>query len=140
MSAAENKRLMQAIFARVATGDGSLFVEHLSDDVVMRVTGKYSWSRTFKGKESLLRDLYGYLRTLTTGPQKTIPLRFMADDDHVVVEARGEMVRKDGVRYDNEYCLVFRLEKGMIVEMREYQDSTLCERILGEYPAAKSDT
>jgi uncharacterized protein len=135
MRAAENKKLMQAIFAKLAEGDGALFVKHLADEVIMRVTGQYSWSRTFKGKQVLLRDLYGYLSTITNAPRKTIPLRFMADDDHVAVEARGEMVTKDGALYENEYCLIFRLDNGKIVEMREYQDSTLCERILGPFPA-----
>ena len=104
----------------------------------MRVTGQYSWSRTFAGKQALLRDLYGHLRSLTQEPRKTIPIRFIADKDHVVVEARGEMTRKDGVRYDNEYCLVFKLANGKIVEMREYQDSALCERILGQFPAPQT--
>ena len=134
MSATENKQLLERIFSRVATGDGSLFAEHLAHDVVMRVTGQYSWSRTFHGKESLLRDLYGHVRSVTQGARKTIPLRFFADDDHVVLEARGEMVSKDGIRYDNEYCLIFRLKDGKIVEMREYQDSTMCERVLGKFP------
>jgi hypothetical protein len=31
---------MQEIFAKVAVGDGSLFVEHLSDDIVMHITGQ----------------------------------------------------------------------------------------------------
>lgn len=56
MSAAQNKRLMQEIFAKAAIGDGSSFVAHLADDVTMRVTGQYSWSQTFKGKQSVLRD------------------------------------------------------------------------------------
>lgn len=137
MQAAANRRLMEEIFAKVALGDGAMFVEHLADDVVMRVTGQYSWSRTFQGKEALLRDLYGYVRTVTRGTRRTIPLRIFADGDHVVVEARGDMVSKDGVPYCNEYCLVFKLEEGKIVEMREYQDSTLCERVLGPYPAKK---
>jgi ketosteroid isomerase-like protein len=72
---------MQEIFARVAVGDGSLFVEHLADDVVMRVSGQYSWSRTFTGKQSVLRDLFGVVRERTTGTRKTIPLRFIADGD-----------------------------------------------------------
>ncbi|MEN3354349.1 MAG: uncharacterized protein V7640_2507, partial [Betaproteobacteria bacterium] len=64
MSAAENKKLMEAIFAAVAAGDRTLLVESLADDVTMRITGHYSWSQTFKGKEALFRDLYGYLGTL----------------------------------------------------------------------------
>lgn len=134
MSAAENRQLMQEIFARVAEGDGSLFVEHLADDVVVRVSGQYSWSQTFTGKEAVLRNLYGVVRERTNGLRKTIPLRFIADGDIVVIEARGEMTSKTGMPYNNEYCLIYRLRDRKIVEMTEYQDSTLCERVLGPYP------
>ena len=137
MSAAENKRLMQAIFARVAGGDGSLFVEHLADDVVLRVTGQYSWARTFTGKQSVLRDLFGTVRERTTGVRKTIPLRYVADEDIVVVEGRGEMTAKTGVPYNNEYCLIYRLRDGKIVEITEYNDSALCERVLGPFTASE---
>jgi uncharacterized protein len=133
VSAVENKQLLQEIFARVAVGDGSLFVEHLADDVVMRVSGQYSWSRTFTGKQSVLRDLFGVVAERTTGTRKTIPLRFIADGDHVVVEARGDMISKAGVPYNNEYCLIYRLRERKIVEITEYQDSTLCERVLGPF-------
>jgi ketosteroid isomerase-like protein len=134
MSAADNKKLMENIFARVATGDRAAFVDALADDVTMRVTGQYSWSRTFMGKAALLRDLYGYLQTLLAEGRRTIPLRFIADADHVVVEARGDMKTKAGVRYDNEYCLIYRLKDGRIVEIREYCDSALTEAVLVKFP------
>jgi ketosteroid isomerase-like protein len=134
MSAADNKKLMENIFARVAAGDRAAFVDALADDVTMRVTGQYSWSRTFMGKAALLRDLYGYLQTLLAEGRRTIPLRFIADADHVVVEARGDMKTKAGVRYDNEYCLIYRLKDGRIVEIREYCDSALTEAVLGKFP------
>jgi ketosteroid isomerase-like protein len=136
MSAVANKKLMQDIFSKLAVGDGSLFAAHLADNVVMRVTGQNSWSRTYYGKESLLRDHYGYFRSRTQEPRKTIPVRFIADDDYVAVEAHGNMMSKSGARYDNEYCMVFKLENGKIVEMREYLDSALCERVLGMFPGA----
>jgi uncharacterized protein len=135
MSAMENKKLMEDIFAAVAAGNRAMFLDSLADDVTMRVTGQNSWSRTFHGKASLLRDLYGHLSTLLADGRRTIPLRLIADGDHVVVEARGDMVTKAGVRYENEYCLVYRLERGKIVEIREYCDSALCEAVLGEFPA-----
>jgi len=134
MSAIENKRLMMEIYAKLADGDGTLFRDHLADDVVMHITGRNSWSQIFRGKDSLLRDLYGYLGTLTQNPRKSIPWRFIADEDIVVVEARGEMKRKDGVPYENEYCLIFKFADRKIVEMREYLDSALCEEILGAFP------
>ena len=40
----------------------------------------------------------------------------------------------EGVRYDNDYCLVFRLEDGKIKEIREYCDSVLTEKALGPFP------
>ncbi|HEY2709784.1 MAG TPA: nuclear transport factor 2 family protein [Caulobacteraceae bacterium] len=139
MGAAENKQLMQDIFAAAAKGDGSLYRASLADDFRLIVTGQYSWSQTFEGKERALRDLYGYVATRVQPPQRTIAERFIADGDLVVVEAHGDMTTKDGQRYDNHYCLVYQLRDSKIVEMREYQDSALCERVLGPYPtSAKS--
>jgi ketosteroid isomerase-like protein len=134
MSARENKQLMEKIFAGVAADERTLFLESLADDVTMCGTGQHSWSQTFKGKAALVRDLYGYLGTLLAQPRRTIPLRFIADGDYVVVEAKGDMVTKAGVRYDNDYCLIYRFENGKIVEIREYMDSALCERVLGKFP------
>jgi hypothetical protein len=134
VGAAENKKMMEELFARIAAGDRSTFADCLADDVTMRVTGHYSWSRTFAGKPALLRDLHGYLATLLA-ERRTIPLRFIAGDDHVVVEARGEMTTKAGVPYNNEYCLIYRLKDGKIVEIREYCDSALTEAVLGKFPA-----
>lgn len=137
MSANENRQLIESIFAGTAAGERTLFVDHLADDVTMTVTGQNSWSQTFTGKASLLGDLYGYLRMLLVEPRRTIPLRFIADGDFVVVEAKGDMMTRQGVRYDNDYCLIYRLERGRIVEIREYLDSALCERVLGHYPASR---
>ena len=134
-----NKQLMQAIFAEIASGNGALFAATLADDVVMRVTGQYSWSRTFKGKEAVMRDLCGYVRSLVERGSRTIPLHIFADGDHVMVEARGAMKTKAGERYDNEYCLIYRFSGGRIVEMREYCDSALCEARLGLFQAGKGD-
>ncbi len=63
-----------------------------------------------------------------------LPQRFIADGDIVVVEAKGDNVTPEGVRYDNDYCLVFRLESGKIKEIREYCDSVLTEKALGPFP------
>ncbi|GAB1264313.1 nuclear transport factor 2 family protein [Aurantivibrio infirmus] len=129
-----NKQLMTRIFERVGQGDGSLFSEHLADNVEMTITGQYSWSQTFKGKESVLNDLYAYVASVTELPRKTIALNIIAEGEYVVVEAKGQMTSKKGIPYNNDYCLIFRLQEGKIIEYKEYQDSTLCERVLGAYP------
>jgi uncharacterized protein len=138
MSAADNKKLIEDLFVAIAAGNRTLFMETLADDVVMRVTGHYSWSRTFKGKEALIRGLYNYLATLVADGRRTIPFNIVAGGDHVVVEGVGEMQTRAGVPYNNDYCLIYRLKDGKIVEIREYCDSVLTEKILGPYrgPAA----
>ncbi|MCA6106475.1 nuclear transport factor 2 family protein [Bradyrhizobium cenepequi] len=140
MSAADNKKLMQQIFAAAgnpdpAARDRALFTASLAEDATWTVTGQYSWSRTFKGKQSILNDLHGHVRSLLAERARTVAHRFIADGDHVVVEAKGDNVTKQGVRYDNDYCLVFRLEDGKIKEIREYCDSVLTEKALGQFPA-----
>jgi uncharacterized protein len=142
MSAAANKKLMQEIFAAAgnpdpAVRDRSLFVASLADDAKWVVTGQYSWSRTFSGKESILGELHGHVRSLLAERARTIAHRFIADGDHVVVEAKGDNLTMAGVHYDNDYCLVFRLENGKIKEVREYCDSVLTEKALGPFPEAQ---
>jgi ketosteroid isomerase-like protein len=138
---ASNKELIQQIFAAAgnpdpAVRDRALFVASLADDATWTVTGQYSWSRTFSGKLSILNDLHGHVRTRLADRARTIAHRFIADGDHVVVEAKGDNVTREGVRYDNDYCLVFRLEGGRIMEIREYCDSILTEHALGKFPAS----
>ena len=139
MGALENKKLMQEIFAAAgnpdsAARDRALFIATLAGDATWTVTGQYSWSRTFKGRESILNDLHGHVRSRLAERTRTLAHRFIADGDHVVVEAKGDNLTKEGVRYDNDYCLVFRLEGGKIKEIREYCDSVLTERALGRFP------
>jgi ketosteroid isomerase-like protein len=141
MSAAANKKLMEEIFAAAgnpdpAARDRSLFTASLADDAKWVVTGQYSWSRTFTGKQSILNDLHGHVRSLLVDRVRTVAHRFVADGDHVVVEAKGNNLTKTGARYDNDYCLVFQLENGKIKEVREYCDSVLTEKALGRFPEA----
>ena len=78
--------------------------------------------------------LHGYVRTRLVDRTRTVAHRFIADGDIVVIEAKGDNVTPEGVRYDNDYCLVFRLEDGKIMEIREYCDSVLTEKALGPFP------
>jgi ketosteroid isomerase-like protein len=142
MSAAANKKLMQEIFAAAgnpdpAVRDRALFTASLADDARWVVTGQYSWSRTFAGKQAILNDLHGHVRSLLAERSRTIAHRFIADGDCVVVEAKGDNLTRAGVRYDNDYCLVFQFENGKIKEVREYCDSVLTERALGRFPQSQ---
>jgi ketosteroid isomerase-like protein len=134
MSAADNKKLIQQVFADSANRSGTTFADNLADDASWVVTGQYSWSHEFKGRDAIQNGLMGHFRSFFAERPRTVGFNFIADGDYVAVEARGDNVTKSGQRYDNQYCLVFRLENGKIEQIKEYCDSTLVERVLGPFP------
>jgi uncharacterized protein len=109
MSVAENKKLLETIFFQLAQGNPRPFVEAMADDFSWTVTGTTKWSKKYAGKAVVLTELFGTLTSRMDGRIKTIADRFIAEDDHVVVEAHGSNTTKSGKPYNNRYCFVFRL-------------------------------
>ena len=137
MSAADNKKLVQQIFADSAARSGTTFADNLAEDASWVVTGQYSWSHEFRGRDAIQNGLMGHFRSFFAERPRTLAFNFIADGDYVAVEARGDNVTKAGLRYDNQYCLVFWIENGKIKQIKEYCDSTLVERVLGPFPEAR---
>jgi ketosteroid isomerase-like protein len=137
MSAADNKKLVQQIYADSAARSGTTFADNLAEDASWVVTGQYSWSHEFRGRDAIQNGLMGHFRSFFAERPRTLAFNFIADGDYVAVEARGDNVTKAGLRYDNQYCLVFRIENGKIKQIKEYCDSTLVERVLGPFPEAR---
>src|SRR5215212_9014391 len=123
MSAADNKKLVQQIYADSANRSGTTFADNLAEDAVWVVTGQYSWSHEFRGRDAIQNGLMGHFRSFFAERPRTVGFNFIADGDYVAVEARGDNMTKSGQRYDNQYCLVFRIENGKIKEIKEYCDS-----------------
>jgi uncharacterized protein len=134
MGAEANKQLVQQVYADAANRSGKTFVDNLADDACWIVTGQYSWSQEFRGRAAILDGLMGHFRSFFAAGPRTVAFNFIADGDYVAVEARGDNVTKAGERYDNQYCMVFRIENGKIRQIKEYCDSTLVERVLGPFP------
>ena len=131
MGTAENKQLLQGIFAATAQGNSRPLVDAMADDFRWTISGNGRWSRSYEGKQAVLTELFPVLRERIAGRIKMIPQRILADGDHVVVEARGDNVTKAGQRYDNSYCFVFRVAGGKLTEVTEYMDTELVTATLG---------
>ena len=110
MSVEANKKLVQQHYADSASRSGTTFADNLADDASWIVTGQYSWSHEFKGKDAILNGLMGHFRSFFAVRPRSVAFNFIAEGDCVVVEARGDNVTKDGQRYDNHYCMVWRIE------------------------------
>jgi ketosteroid isomerase-like protein len=130
MTPTENKLLLEAIFAALATGDSRPFVAAMADDVTWTVMGRTPWSKTYEGKAAVLGLLRELGSRLADRYRATASL-ILADGDHVVVTARGQATTRSGAPYDNDYCFIYRLERGAIREVTEYLDTELVSSALG---------
>jgi uncharacterized protein len=130
MTAIENKALVRNIMEARGRRDHEPFRAAMADDFVWRIIGTTAWSGTYTGKaeviERLLRPLYAQF----TAPSRIQFTRILADEDYVVVQCDGDATTLSGERYANTYCLVIRMENGMMRELTEYMDTALVERVL----------
>ncbi|WP_128893343.1 nuclear transport factor 2 family protein [Erythrobacter sp. HKB08] len=126
-----NRSLITKAFEGLRHGDPSHFMPLFDEDIEWWVMGSSAWSKHAKGLANVERDLVGPLFARFAGPYLNIPELILADGDHVVVLAKGDAETVEGERYDNDYCFVFRMKDGKIVEVREYMDTILADKALG---------
>jgi len=131
MGAAENKEIVKQVFSELAKGNAQLFVERMAEDFRWTVTGTTKWSKTYQGKQAVIAELLGVLQTRLAPPIIIVGERFLADEDYVVVEARGKNTTRDGMPYNNAYCFVFRLAHGKLQHLTEYMDTQLVTAVFG---------
>jgi uncharacterized protein len=131
----QNRQLMESVFAALASGDGRPFLDALSDDARWTVIGSSPWSGIYEGKQAILDELMRPLFRQFADRYMAHATRIVAEDDIVVVEARGQATTKAGKPYHQTYCYVFRLADGKVCELTEYNDTDLVKQAL-EAPAS----
>ena len=72
MNAEANKKLVQQVYADSANRSGTTFVDNLADDASWIVTGQYSWSNEFKGRDAILNGLMGHFRSFFAVRPRTV--------------------------------------------------------------------
>jgi ketosteroid isomerase-like protein len=132
MGSAGNKKIVEHIFNELGNGNSAPLLESLAEDFHFVVTGSSKWARSYDGKAAVLGELFAPLRAKIEGPIRNVPVRFIAEGDYVVVEARGRNTTKQGKAYNNTYCNVLRLEGAKLKEWTEYADSALVNEVLGD--------
>lgn len=131
MNAALHKQTMRTIFDALARGDGKPFVDAMNDDFSWTIKGQGPWAGTWSGKAAVRNELFRSLFAQFATPYRNRASRFVAEDDIVVVECKGDVATTAGARYDNDYCYVCRFdERGKLAAVVEYMDTALAERVL----------
>jgi uncharacterized protein len=126
-----NKQLVRTAFEAMGRSDIRPLYDLMRDDFAWIIEGQSRFSRSYKGKEAVKRDLLAPLFEAFATPYRFTIDEIIAEGDRVVVRGRGEVKTKAGKDYNNSYCFVLRLEGGKLVELREYLDTALVERVFG---------
>jgi uncharacterized protein len=128
---ASNVDIITQIFSETAKGNGEPYLAALAEEATFRTIGSNSWSATFRGKDAILNDLFGCLRTKLKGRNVCTPSRIHDAGEFVIVQANGRNLTRDGKPYENDYCFVIRMRDGKMIEIEEYCDTQLVAAVLG---------
>jgi ketosteroid isomerase-like protein len=109
-------------------------MDALADDARWTVIGSLPWSRTDEGKRAITDELMRPLVRQFADQYTARAIRIVAEDDLVVVEARGRVTTKSGQPYNQTYCYVFQLADGQVRELTEYLDTDLVNQVLDMPP------
>ena len=131
MSAAENKKFIQRVYAELSKGHVEPFIENLADDVRWTVIGTTKFSGTITGKQDVIDKLFRRVESQLDGPTAITINNIIAEGDHVVVESSGKATTKAGLPYNNAYCEIYRFSNGKIQDVTIYLDTALIERVFG---------
>lgn len=132
MGAAENKQLIQNMFAELSKGNAEAFLGNMADNVRFNLIGTTKYSGTFNGKQELISKLLAPLTAQLEGGITLTPENFIAEGDYVAMQARGKATTKSGKSYNNTYCQVFRIVNGKVQEVTEYLDTELVTSAFGK--------
>lgn len=132
MTAAENKALLKAAFEELSKGNGGPFAALWAPDFTWTIIGTTAWSKTYRGAESVRKELMAPLFARFASRYTNTATRFIAEDDYIVVECHGNVMTKSGRPYNNSYCYVCRMEHGYLKELTEYLDTELVTAALND--------
>src|SRR5436190_16334788 len=135
MDAAANKLLVKEIFDQLAQGNGRALSAAMADDFRWTFPGSWSWSGTWAPKQVVLDELLDPLFAQFADRYESHVDLILADEDRVVVQARGRVTTIRGDSYHNTYCYIFRVAGDRLIEVIEHCDTALVERVL-DPPAA----
>ena len=125
-----NRAIVTAVMDALEAGDGRPFVAAMADDFRWILEGTTAWSGVYEGKAAVRERLLGPLFGQFESTYRNRAQRILVDGDIAVVQCRGEVETVRGERYDNSYCYVITLRDGRFVELHEYLDTDLVDRVL----------
>jgi ketosteroid isomerase-like protein len=104
--------------------DGEHFFDILADDLVYEVLYDVAgWPRIIQGRADLMAQCRGYCDNIELQSADKLIVH-KTDDGHVVIEYEVHgTILATGVKYDNRFCSIIKIENRKIAHWRDYMDS-----------------
>jgi hypothetical protein len=130
-SGTDAEQVLRAYLAALTAGDLEAIAASFAEDARWMLHGTLPLSGTKHGRAAIMEFLLSAGSLYQPGTQRFTFGDITADGERVVLEWRVQGVAAaTGLPYDNEYCGVFVVRDGRIVEVREYLDSLHAARVL----------
>lgn len=105
--------------------DGEHFFDVVADDLIYEVLYDFpGWPRIVQGRVDLMAQFKGYVENIELQSAGGLSTH-KTDDGRVVVieyEVHGTILAT-GMKYDNRFCSILKIEGRKIVHWRDYMDS-----------------
>src|SRR5262245_44274220 len=125
---------VRKIFKGLEQGNGASFFEHVDDKVDWIVEGTHPLAGHYRSKSDFVAGTFAKLAKVLPHGTELIVEHLIVKDSQAVVELRSIATAKNGLRFDNRYCWVVRLDGDIIPEVRAYLDSAMVARLFEENP------
>lgn len=133
----QNKAVVLTFINAMGKSDGATAAACLANDAFTNAKGfgKFAGIRRY---DTIVGTIDAFKQLLPTGLSPVIE-SVTAEGDRVVVEFEGRATTCEGVPYNNQYCMVFRLQDGKIKQVNEYFCTVLADKVLWPLVAQMSD-
>jgi ketosteroid isomerase-like protein len=104
--------------------DGEHFFDVIADHIVYEVLYDLGWPRRIEGRANLMSQFGGYGDYITLQSADHL-IAHKTDNGRTIVieyEVHGTVLAT-GVKYNNRFCSIIKLESRKIVHWRDYMDS-----------------
>jgi ketosteroid isomerase-like protein len=112
--------------------DGEHFFDIVTDDIVYEVLYEFpGWPRVIHGRADLMDKFRGYGNNIRLQSADNL-VTHKADNGRVMVieyEVHGKLLAT-GLKYNNRFCSIIRIENRKISRWRDYMDSLAAWNIL----------